>query len=545
MTHTDETMGILEPQYTKWRHWKMYFILGVLVAMVTFLVVLLGITAGLNLDDISDTSNYNKNNVIQLKDILPNSFFIMFNIEIENSSDFEVRDKITVKWETESSMIRYQQEIEVLMLNQSVVTTVSILDERAVVSYSLENQKSWKCAEDIKLFDWFSILQLLMISVEANYSENNCPGRIWTIPYKGKRVSICINGFRIVYVRYGNQVAISKDWKVPSPSSIVLHMEAPTCTVKYSGVHTFKHEQIATDSTRNQSINGNNFENDVVVSRNDKPICLFIHGLGNQNPKTGFKTLTRMDYWGHIENNTPQCAAHRFIQFNTVDNGWDSTELHQMFCEFATGLKFGGNISNKILFSHSMGNNIVAAALHSKICTLDKTSSKWFSVSAPWRGCMVADRLQKFCSSQLKDKDGNVSPHIISRIFRHTKFCSDNGNTSAGYTTLGTAYKSKTGISNTDLVAVARRLVDGALCGTSPWGIGLNLRYSGTMKFIQVFSKMKTPNDGIVALNSCSIFGEKFKNSYKSKFYKMSVNHVESSTKFGCSKDLCSWYRYL
>ncbi|XP_021339421.1 uncharacterized protein LOC110440598 isoform X2 [Mizuhopecten yessoensis] len=539
MPLANETESLLRPQQTKWRYRKMF--------VIVIFLVLLCVVASLTFGCIYWIKTFNnKINVVHLKDKLPSSFGVSFNIQAENSSLLTSTKDVTVRWEKEPNLMRFQQKSVETPWNESIVTTVSILDHRAVVSYTLENKTSWICANDLKIFDWFSIFRLMMISTESNHTDDNCTGRIWTVPYEGQRVFICLRGNRIAYIKYDNKVAEPQEWVVPSRSSIKLPKDAPECRVKYPQVSSFSIlEQGSANSTRNQYDNRKGevlLGQPEIFARSTKPDCLFVHGIGVETPKSGFRTLTSLHYWGHIEKYTPQCISHKFIEFNTVDNGWDSKVLHEMFCEFATGSKSGGIIVNKLIISHSMGNNIIAAALHSKNCILDKASSQWFSVSAPWRGSKVVDTLETLCSGYLRYKPLGK---MVAYILKHTKFCTEDGNMSPAYATLEPTYKSKTGITYDDLVSIAKQYVNGALCGTSPWGIGLNLPFSGALEFIQDYSKLEKPNDGVVARKSCDIFGGKFQNSSHNKFFLASVNHGESSTKFGCSVNLCSWFRHL
>ncbi|XP_069117568.1 uncharacterized protein [Argopecten irradians] len=551
MVHTQEYESLLPTKNTKHSHRRRSFIIIILVTIA----ILLGTTLGLAYGFIYWKSRCIKTHKhVQLKHVLPGSFGIEFKLHTKNTSDTSTENDITIKWEHEPKDIRYRQKTEEMVSNDSVLTTVTIVNNNATVSYELGNETCWLNPDNSSIFEWYSILPLIMESVRSNHREDGCRERMWTTTYNGRRVFICIIDQRISYIRYDNRVAQSQEWMVPSQSSIKLPSDATKCGMMDSEMTSLlvvddDKRQNTSDSTRQQLSYSQTYRKDneylkqpEIFVRSAKPDCLFIHGIGVKSPKTGYKSLKSMSYWGHIEKNTPQCSSHKFIQFNTVDNGWDSVSLHKMFCEFATGSNVDGRISNKIIFTHSMGNNIVAAALHRKVCSFDVQSSKWFSVSAPWRGSKVVLKLEDLCSGHLGPSH-HKSENLLWLVLEHTKYCTHEGKMSPAYRTLHPTYKSPTGISYDDLVAVARLHVTGALCGTSPWGMGLSLSFSGTLKFIQSFSHLDQPNDGVVALNSCNVFGKKFQSI--AKFALMSVNHLESSMKFGCRKPLCSWYQIL
>ena len=52
-------------------------------------------------------------------------------------------------------------------------------------------------------------------------------------------------------------------------------------------------------------------------------------------------------------------------------------------------------VRNVKVFTHSMGNLILASALAQGFCSLDKTElsgSRWFSLGAPWAGSVSAEK---------------------------------------------------------------------------------------------------------------------------------------------------------
>jgi len=68
-------------------------------------------------------------------------------------------------------------------------------------------------------------------------------------------------------------------------------------------------------------------------------------------------------------------------------------------CAAATGGK-GTVIRNTAVFTHSMGNLILAAAIHNKHCSLDAATSKWYSLAAPWFGSSSAFLMKEQCEGR-------------------------------------------------------------------------------------------------------------------------------------------------
>ena len=105
-------------------------------------------------------------------------------------------------------------------------------------------------------------------------------------------------------------------------------------------------------------------------------------------PEVSPPTDTYPEYWGHVETSTPLCARHVFNHVNTQDSAWDNEALARSVCHDA-GADAGGVISNTIVFTHSMGNLIMAHALESGFCRF-APSSDWYAVASPAKGSAAA-----------------------------------------------------------------------------------------------------------------------------------------------------------
>ena len=273
--------------------------------------------------------------------------------------------------------------------------------------------------------------------------------------------------------------------------------------------------------------------------------CLFIHGAGRFKNKDIFKvTDSFISYWGNISDVTPQCSSHRFIKWNSVDTGWDNMELQRNMCRVATAGNSDKMIKNLKIFTHSMGNVVMAAALHNKFCFLDH-DSQWFAAQAPWRGSSIADKISCFCDKTCSIFD--LPKFLPSDIIKFTKYCHKNGTLTRSYVTMKTDYVSPTGITYDDLIKTVRKTVTGSMCGQSSWGGFQDWPVSVELTILQKATGLDWPNDGMVALSSCNVTGS-FSTNYTSRFYTGYMNHAEGTCRYGISKcksnahHPCLWY---
>ena len=54
-------------------------------------------------------------------------------------------------------------------------------------------------------------------------------------------------------------------------------------------------------------------------------------------------------------------------------------------------------VKNVIIYAHSMGNLILAAAIKNGVCSLDKESVSWYDLMGPLRGSPAANMLDTVC----------------------------------------------------------------------------------------------------------------------------------------------------
>ena len=145
--------------------------------------------------------------------------------------------------------------------------------------------------------------------------------------------------------------------------------------------------------------------------------CVFMHGLGHADNKPSGSTHT--DYWGDVHN-WAECSSFTFIKRDTKNVAFDDPALLSHFCTevgllsrfglpvcAASGsptrsgvcVQAGGpTISNTIIFTHSMGSLIAAAALQTGTCQF-ASSTRWYQVEGPLAGAKAANFASSMCSN--------------------------------------------------------------------------------------------------------------------------------------------------
>jgi len=275
--------------------------------------------------------------------------------------------------------------------------------------------------------------------------------------------------------------------------------------------------------------------------------CVFIHGVGN-TPSPGVPAL-RTDafpsYWGAVERHTPQCGRRVFLDVDTMYRGWDDRSLQEQVCAAAThdsdtgpvtmdqaGRMTMGNITNTIVFTHSMGNLMLAGAIEAGLCSLDQASSSWYEVSGPIKGAHIASVLDTVCNQT----------GLYKFAAAHLGYCTPEGDPAPAYKTLEPSYPGLDTMAQT----IAPRL-SGAMCGTSAFGLSsvYSVELSATSRLGDLQDDV---NDGVVPWSSCNPKGSvRFEPDYQSAWYAAAVNHIDSACYegdglWGLDRKPCSWY---
>ncbi|KAG2387796.1 hypothetical protein C9374_001390 [Naegleria lovaniensis] len=297
-------------------------------------------------------------------------------------------------------------------------------------------------------------------------------------------------------------------------------------------------------------------------SRNTQPgtkVCIFVHGAGgvkDQAPKyNSFK-----DYWGDIEQWTPQCSKRVFAVRNTRDVGWDDRNLQKYYCDLAvreSGLNHTLNgvpqVKNVVLFAHSQGGLVISAALKNKLCAFHSSSS-WYSVSTPFDGSDVVEKLIKYCAAYSKGPFNPLNKdYVFGYLAAKYGYCNQKtGLPYPGYMSLAPNYVAKDGTTTSSAMnnfLVARNIKpNGRMCGTSP--TGLLSRYSFVLTLLVDATQTEQPNDGFVESSSCTKHSSQssYSASFSSNHYLANLNHADTSCRngngwFSRSKQPCLYYK--
>eukprot|EP01006_Ploeotia_vitrea_P024732 TRINITY_DN57534_c0_g1_i1.p1 TRINITY_DN57534_c0_g1~~TRINITY_DN57534_c0_g1_i1.p1 ORF type:complete len:519 (-),score=223.74 TRINITY_DN57534_c0_g1_i1:76-1464(-) len=136
--------------------------------------------------------------------------------------------------------------------------------------------------------------------------------------------------------------------------------------------------------------------------------CMWMHGIltkkfKDRAPEIGFrKHLVEDDlYFESAHKNVPSCTHNVFLRMDTYDEGWDNDKLQRQYCK-AIDL-----VQPNVLFTHSMGNNIIAAGIARGLpgCTdigkEDDALVHWYGAGGPLEGSEVADELERQCQAKI------------------------------------------------------------------------------------------------------------------------------------------------
>ena len=190
----------------------------------------------------------------------------------------------------------------------------------------------------------------------------------------------------------------------------------------------------------------------------------------------------------------------------------------------------GGTITNTIIFTHSMGSLIAAAALHSNTCSFG-AGTKWFQVEGPLAGAKAADVATNMCNKGavkwLAKALGFCSGASIQSLVRVPWWRRTLCETQAGLTTVllfvVSSLAQKTSYTDfSKYASVVQNNVDGAMCGRSAWG--LTSKYSVPVSAAAGIVGFSGASDGIVGWSSCHYnMPSGFGSHYNDAFYKPDV----------------------
>lgn len=381
----------------------------------------------------------------------------------------------------------------------------------------------------------------------------DCAGTLWHVRSHGEDALVCITENRIVEVttqhmsiEVHSHVETTDGSPIVAPECENQDEEPPAITEEvdmWAGNSTVAPWFVITGSPVDGDVTAPSWDEDNTPApaasdtpKNATKDCVFIHGVGH-TPVPGSAPILVGSfpyYWGKVHEVVSQCRSKVFLNVETMYRGWDNTTLQQQVCaaatyDPATKKSSMGLISDRIVFTHSMGNMMLAGAIQKGVCHLDSSSS-WYEVSGPMRGSAMASKLAEICSQK------GTYKYVAAKL----GYCTPDG-VAPAYNSLEPGYPGLDGIAAT----IAARL-SGAMCGTSAYGLASV--YSVEMSALSNMAGFADMNDGVVPWSSCDTKGSvQFSHDYHDKFYAAAVNHIDSACYegdglWGLDRKPCSWY---
>lgn len=357
---------------------------------------------------------------------------------------------------------------------------------------------------------------------------NKCNGKKYTLSYEGETLVLCeMNGtFQVI----GPNLLIHIKLQPKKSSLIKINSSIDNCDETKS---SFDVKTLSEDLwfTKNNICDfpwladSQECQQHLLKSESEKKVCIFFHGSGETVTDTTIPEHS--EYWGNLNQFTPQCKERRYVRQETKNRGWDDINLQKIWCQEATFDQEDKRvIKNKIIYSHSMGGLILSAAIRNKFCDIDRTTS-WYTIASPYEGSQIATFVKSVCERKV--------PGILPSIYRYVSEVF--GYCLPGQERLYRVYE--TLVPNflylNELVNITSGRVKGSLCGTSAYG--LNTRYSVPLSVVASFAGYPEHNDGLVPQGSCKILGRSRGKPYEddpsSKFYRPTTNHPDNTCRHG------------
>ncbi|KAK3604098.1 hypothetical protein CHS0354_010403 [Potamilus streckersoni] len=494
--------------------------------MVTTIIVSLSMRTGPS-SEKEYSSHLSK--VVSLGDILPDSFkaeFRMFQYSNKNISNITtINITINIEWERKVRHgFRYKEKRR---HNSRGEDMLIVADNQAIIQLTSDKKTKWSCFKHVENLGFFSVLRLIVNATRTHQPKPGleCLGTLWSVYECEREIFICEVHKNIISIHDETLMARTTSFSLNSTRDIFLPKLNVTCHFASPEMETL--ERTGLDE----------HQDSIGLLKDPWKSCIFIHDTGIDSTSSNVD-IEKM-YWSNVRSFTPQCSEHRFIKLDTVNNGWDSVKLHKKFCSVVAGKT--KVIKDTVIFAHSMGNLVMAAALFKNICSFDAKSSEWYAIQAPWKGTKFADKLNELCKMN-RSTSGYIANEYLVQGLKDIHYCTEDGNPVPAFQSLSPKYISSLNVSFQDLIQVGKMYVTGAMCGYSPWGMGKNWHQSAVMLFTQAFADLDSRNDGVVPEKSCEIVGN-FSNSYTSKFYRTKVNHIEGTCRYRATDWCKAWWK--
>lgn len=369
---------------------------------------------------------------------------------------------------------------------------------------------------------------------------NKCKGKKYTLLYEGETMVLCEmnRNFQVI----GENLLMHIHLKPKTSQEIKFHKSIDNCETSETS-YSLKSIQHNLWFTKNKICDfpwlADTKECQGRVKTDDRKVCIFFHGSGEI--VTGPTIPDHSEYWGPLNEFTPQCKERRYVRQETKYRGWDDDGLQRIWCEEATFDQDDKRlIKNKIIFTHSMGGMILAGSIRNKYCDLDRSTS-WYTIATPYEGSQIATVIKSICEKHV--------PGILPNIYRYiTEFF---GYCLPGEDKLYRVYETLIPEFSymRELINITIPRIKGSLCGTSAYG--LNSKYSIPLSIVASFAGYPENNDGLVPQGSCKVLGRRMGKTYQddasATFYRPTTNHPDNTCRhgdglWGARRKPCSYF---
>jgi hypothetical protein len=425
-------------------------------------------------------------------------------------------------------------------------------------------------AEDVSVASWQPLAQLCL--------DQQPPARVWQM----YTALVCEADGVPQFVLTGQRVYRLSSFQTPAvEDGFIIDMKQmppanASCVLdQESRMRSASTSSISSSSSSSNTPKPSNVDVPAAEVAAVQRTCLFLHDMGGSSSSAS--TSSFPSFWGNLDaaSLTPQCSTRVFVHWDSTNQGWDSPALHQQVCEAAgAGSTPGGMVMRDLtIFSHGMGSLVFAGALATWACTVsidDAPTFSWFAVQTPWAGSEVADAIiasPSFCDASAAVGEADAELFVsfamprpaFLELMRRMGVCTSAGTPSTALASMTSNYTSvSTGLNFAHVVAIARPLVRGALCGSTPAGMSLIWGRSLALQLLAPLLGLSdpavSPSDGLVSLSSCqSIVSNAtatFGPDYTDAFAVQKISHVEGSCAQGelpwtFGQRPCSWFAAL
>lgn len=272
--------------------------------------------------------------------------------------------------------------------------------------------------------------------------------------------------------------------------------------------------------------------------------CLYLHGSGQ--PSFQDTSSTFEDYWGKVQRFNIRCHQHVFLHYDTVHYAFDDLRLTKQFCQ--DFMKISQASAKILLWTHSMGNLIVASALQDRLCTLLNTN--WYAISPPTLGSIESSTLNNLCKQFHDHWLEKPLYYFMTRL----NYCSNDTEHPVANPAYLSMSPSNPRFHQKEFFQSFAQ-VKGAMCGY--YSLGFSYLYSleslGLGMLGELAFHSTVNNDGMVPLLDCmQVYPHGYwRNTSQSLFYLCEDNHLETTCAEGDRQgDMydhqhpCSWYSF-